>query len=82
MGKNTWYGIIGGFVIVALIGIVMTLTSSIWVNNCRPADSNFNGKTTCTGYVPNMVGSEKPYTLDTIYCGYNTTILGCTDKDD
>ena len=52
------------------------------VNSCRPADSNFNGKTTCTGYVPNMPGSEKPYALETIYCGYNTTILGCTDKDD
>lgn len=33
MGKNTWYGIIGGLVIVALIGIVMTLTSSLWINN-------------------------------------------------
>ncbi len=52
------------------------------LNNCRPSDSNFNGKVSCTGYVPNPLGAPKPYRDETVYCGYNTTIIGCSDKDD
>lgn len=52
------------------------------LNNCRPSDSNFNGKASCTGYVPNPLGAPKPYHDETVYCGYNTTIIGCSDKDD
>lgn len=48
-------------------------------NNCRPTDSNSNGKVSCSGKTPSYKGGYQDVTM---YCGYNGKIDGCSDKDD
>lgn len=48
-------------------------------DNCRPTDSNHNGKVSCTGRTPKYEGG---FELITRYCGYNGQIIGCSDRDD
>lgn len=48
-------------------------------NNCRPTDSNANGKVSCSGKTPSYKGGYQDVTM---YCGYNGKIDGCSDKDD
>ena len=48
-------------------------------NNCRPTDSNANGKVSCSGKTPAYKGGYQDVTM---YCGYNGKIDGCSDKDD
>lgn len=59
---------------------VNNVPSSGIYNNCRPTDSNHNGKVSCSGKTPGTEG--KSWTNVTVYCGYNGQILGCSDKDD
>lgn len=48
-------------------------------NNCRPTDSNANGKVSCSGKTPAYKGGYQDVIM---YCGYNGKIDGCSDKDD
>ena len=49
--------------------------------NCRPTDSNKNGKVTCTGKVPQPPHGQTYADVD-MYCGYVPEINGCSNKDD
>ncbi len=49
-------------------------------NECRPSDSNTNGKVTCSGILPNK-NTGLVNVDSSVYCGYSKDVLGCSDQD-